>query len=142
MGADGYVIGYIVFYWFGMALGAFGELWVPRWPPNPTMIFCNLYLLVAHMARRTILERSRLEFYAIWYWKCLIWSHYDSFVSTNVARIGAILWCLMVRGVPWLECLPNLCLRCKTIREKNMPIFENNSKQVLKLQSQDTQVIM
>ena len=37
---------------------------------------------------------------------------------------------------------PNLCLRCKTIREKNMPIFENNSKQVLKLQSQDTQVIL
>jgi hypothetical protein len=38
--------------------------------------------------------------------------------------------------------LPNLCLRCKTIREKNMPIFENNSRQVLKLFSQDMQVII
>mmetsp|Transcript_31901 Transcript_31901/g.48886 ORF Transcript_31901/g.48886 Transcript_31901/m.48886 type:complete len:86 (-) Transcript_31901:1216-1473(-) len=29
--------------------------------------------------------------------------------------------------------LPNLCLRCKSIREKLMPIFSNNSKQVLKV---------
>jgi len=37
---------------------------------------------------------------------------------------------------------PNLCLRCKTIREKNMPIFANNSEQILKLVAQDTQVIL
>ena len=37
---------------------------------------------------------------------------------------------------------PNLCLRCKTIREKTLPIHENNSKQLLKLVAEDTQVVV
>lgn len=33
---------------------------------------------------------------------------------------------------------PNLCLRSKTILEKHLPIYANNSRQLLKLVSQDT----
>lgn len=38
--------------------------------------------------------------------------------------------------------LPKLSLRCKTIRERVMPIFENNSRQLMKILSLDMQVVV
>jgi len=37
---------------------------------------------------------------------------------------------------------PNLCLGLKSIVDKTMPIYENNSRQILKLVAQDTQVVI